>query len=768
MDTNLEAYVSRSLTSYDASEQEVIGDYAFARCKELTTVENTDDIKSIGDFAFTEAFPKTESDDLGHICEAEFPNVESIGDYAFWRCDGLKKITLGNCKEIGTGAFSSCGSLEEIEGLEEVEKIGIDALHSTRLTSLNLRKLRNVRKFISKNSTRLETADVSGARNIDEGAFEGCTSLSSISAQSIDRLGKGAFKGCSSLIVFASKNLNRIGEKPFEGCTSMTDVYIGGRLTEDYGDLHTYLFGDTEFDEDPIIHITRSDFDSYVEEEGITCFDKVGGFIFDLGGATYSDGEYHFYDNSFEEILDWETTSDLRDAVYYSCSDYSLKKIKVATLLKHPYQEKPWGDRGTRVVEVEEDEPLPTSEQMFPIALDKDVAEDSMWTFVDGLNGERFKDIYLVDNWWDDNGVSPWFIGSKEEYDKLREEGFFESEDAVSLDHWACDEANGSYGWKYYHWMKESEWGVFKALCELYLKNLYKTTEEESEWGLHPKMYHTPCADFVENNDSLDAYAELKKTGLVKLEDFEELLEYPSEDDDSEPYLKEDARITPLMCIRRAYDDCIRGIQSFTVDPYFITRSRDYYGVVEEDAEPFFYKVGNTRRFQPETQTMTIITYMTEYTLDGEKNILPIHGTAHDEDTDDLLEVMSSEATPKFVEFLSGKGETFEEVIHAVYPSYGGTEFEGIPNDDDIVFSYEDDDGATHEVTLSQDLMNIPTVVTDVRSGEYSYTSRNRTPCRFNNTFMNDWNCKGREMNTGSWYKTTKRAYAHMVPVRNI
>lgn len=803
MDENLKSLVSRGLTSFDAEHESIeIGNYAFASCKGLEGVANVENITRIGDFAFHDTAIRCDVQE-GEVVPVDFSNVESIGNYAFWNCHELEALKIGSCKEVGVGGMSSCTSLVDIDGMENLEKVGTNAFHSCKLKRLDLPKVRNIKKYMSKNNTALETASLDSARTIDDGAFEGCTSLGSAVTPNVERLGTNAFKNCSSLTVFASKYLKTIGEHPFEGCTSLEKIYIGGGTTERI--TKESLFGDTELENEPQIYVDRehaSDFEGF--DELLSFPDAVGGYIFDLGGAKAEDDEYHFFDRNFVEITGWSEVADLEDAMYYTVSAPTVKKIKVATLLDNLKVEKCWGNRSTPVIDqwmdenTEEDSKEevtpPTSEEFMRYVLEGDKfigdggevdesnRESSMWAYLQKLNDNRFKDIYLIDAWADESnqgldGTSCWYIGSKEEYDTLRATGFFDrDETSHDYDIWSGTDANWSYGWKYYHWEDESEWGVFKALCELYLKNLYKTSEDESEWGLKPRMYHTPCADFLENNDSLDAYKELKNSGLVKLEDFDELMEYPSdeEEEDSEPQLKEGARITPLMCIKQAYDDCMSGRQTFTVDPYFITWERDYYGEVVDDSEDKlgFYKVGNTNRFKPETQTMQIITFTSEYKLDGEKNILPIGGTALKEETEESVTIESSESTPRFKGFLEGKiGEegTFEDLIKLIYNDMTVDESEWtIPNDDDIVYSYEDEDGVMHEVTFLQDLLNIPTKVITGKNGEYSFTGREVIPCRFNNKFMLDWGCKGKEKNTGSWYKTSKRAYANIVPIRNI
>ena len=78
-----------------------IGDSAFYKCQDLTSVIIPNSVTSIGERAFQVC---------SGLTSVTIPNsVTSIGDYAFYDCCSLTSITIPNSvTSIGDGAFEKC------------------------------------------------------------------------------------------------------------------------------------------------------------------------------------------------------------------------------------------------------------------------------------------------------------------------------------------------------------------------------------------------------------------------------------------------------------------------------------------------------------------------------------------------------------------------------------------------------------------------------------------------------------------------------------
>ena len=108
-------------------------------------------------------------------------SVTSIGNKAFYDCDGLTSVTIGNSvTSIGERAFYSCSGLTSVTIGNSVTSIGKDAFgYCSRLTSVTI---------------------PNSVESIGDYAFRDCKSLISVTiGNSVTSIGQGAFQYCSGL-----------------------------------------------------------------------------------------------------------------------------------------------------------------------------------------------------------------------------------------------------------------------------------------------------------------------------------------------------------------------------------------------------------------------------------------------------------------------------------------------------------------------------------------------------------------------------------------
>lgn len=216
-----------------------IGSHAFYNCSGLRSIFIGKSVNSIGELAFygCNCLNKVSISDLGAWCNINFsdsyyanplsvanhlyidnlevvdlviPNsVQTISDYAFNRCTGIKSVTLGDSViTIGKNAFAVCPNLSSVVFSNSVISIGSNAFEYCS-------ELNNV--TIGKSVT-----------SIGVGAFMECTNLKSVTiSESVTSIGMSAFLGCSQLeSVNIPKSVTYIGEQVFRNCHNISSIIV--------------------------------------------------------------------------------------------------------------------------------------------------------------------------------------------------------------------------------------------------------------------------------------------------------------------------------------------------------------------------------------------------------------------------------------------------------------------------------------------------------------------------------------------------------------
>ena len=188
------SFVPHSLKSVTILGGENISAYAFYTCDKLTSI-------TLGD------------------------GVESVSYYAFYNCSALTSITLSSkVASIGNFAFFGCSNLTQVNyagtigewaqimfynsfanPLYYAEHLYIGGTEVTSIGASDLQDVTNIGNYAFYNCTNITSVTLSSdVISIGDYAFSGCASMDSIIILSdIVYIGDGAFNGCTSLTIYA-------------------------------------------------------------------------------------------------------------------------------------------------------------------------------------------------------------------------------------------------------------------------------------------------------------------------------------------------------------------------------------------------------------------------------------------------------------------------------------------------------------------------------------------------------------------------------------
>ena len=182
----------------------------FVGCSDLQTVNLTDGLEEIGNYAFQQCTSLT---------SITIPNtVTTIGKGVFEGCSNLGEVTLSESLTIlENSLFKDCTSLSTVDIPASVTAIGTSAGSGPFSGCTNLTTI-----------TGME-----GVKTIVASAFADVTSLASIgSLSSLESIGVSAFENCSALhSVTLGPNTANIPKRTFYGCSSLSSINIPASAT---------------------------------------------------------------------------------------------------------------------------------------------------------------------------------------------------------------------------------------------------------------------------------------------------------------------------------------------------------------------------------------------------------------------------------------------------------------------------------------------------------------------------------------------------------
>ena len=297
--------------TYDSITYSVtsIGEKAFYNCDGLTSVEIPNSVISIGEEAFHYCYDLT-SVEIGN-------SVTSIGEYAFSNCNGLTSVEIPNSViSIGEYAFLACSGLTSIEISSGVTSIGDGAFYSClALTSIDVDE---------ENEYYCSSDGVLFDKDIDTLICypAGKTDESYTVPETVTIIEDYAFSYCYDLTsVVIGNSVTSIGKRAFYGCNGLTSVEIPNSVIS----IGEYAFGSCN-------GLTNVEISNSVISIGECAFFACSG----LTSIEISSGVTSIGDGAFYSCFDLTSIDVDEENEYYCSSDGVLFDKDIDTLICYP------------------------------------------------------------------------------------------------------------------------------------------------------------------------------------------------------------------------------------------------------------------------------------------------------------------------------------------------------------------------------------------------------------------------------------------------
>ena len=191
--------------------------------KRLRKFVVTDDIRSVADIPNSTGSPYFS----GALEELHVAKLKKIGDYAFYKCLDLTSVSLPAVTEIGDYAFYKCLGLTSVS-LPAATKIGAAAFHvCTNLTSVLLPAATEIGNAAFADCKGLTSVSLPAATEIGDNAFNYCPVLMEVSLPVATKIGYRAFIYCESLTSVSLPAASEIGDEAFWSCSRLTRLQLG-------------------------------------------------------------------------------------------------------------------------------------------------------------------------------------------------------------------------------------------------------------------------------------------------------------------------------------------------------------------------------------------------------------------------------------------------------------------------------------------------------------------------------------------------------------
>ena len=318
-----------------------IGGRAFEECKQLSSVQLSNNLEMLDSYAFANCtsltsirIPKSLEvsnwpfDGCSALQNVEFEQgITRIPGNLFCKCSGLTTVTIPDTvTEIGGRAFEECKQLSSVQLSNNLERLDSYAFaNCTSLTSIRIPKSLEVSNWPFYGCSVLQNVEFeSGVTRIPDHLFDYCTGLTSIVIpDTVTEIGARSFSECKQLSsVQLPNSLTYMGSYAFENCTSLTSIRIPKSL-----EVSNWPF-------DGCSALKNVEFESGMTRIPDDLFKDCTGFTSIVIPDTVTEiGSSAFYGSHLSSIVIPDTVTDIGNYAFRGCTE--LKEVTLPNIRKN-------------------------------------------------------------------------------------------------------------------------------------------------------------------------------------------------------------------------------------------------------------------------------------------------------------------------------------------------------------------------------------------------------------------------------------------------
>lgn len=154
----------------------------------------------------------------------DFPNLKTIGMYAFEDCTNLSSVTLSKVETIGGYAFRNTTNIGDVV-CESVTEMGTYAFNQSGITSFSAPELISLGTNVFADCYNLASASADKLTSLSLGTFKNCIALKMVDMPLLTEIGANALRN-TAIEEFDGNNVLTVGNYGFADNSYLEKVYL--------------------------------------------------------------------------------------------------------------------------------------------------------------------------------------------------------------------------------------------------------------------------------------------------------------------------------------------------------------------------------------------------------------------------------------------------------------------------------------------------------------------------------------------------------------